>query len=215
MLFPLFQGIPVATFPEQYAKRFKEPLLKPNCGFEKVEELVESMNKLVYLGDDENGVKCIKPTLYRVEDWEKAQRRNGKTYSVAIVVPQRIQIHLEDMMQKYQDGLRMDMLLETYEKEYDERISLKDYGCMSVLEFCTVLKNIFNIEKLNDHNSTYFMVYPIWIKGMSPEPVAQVWESVKKRKELPTDLLFKIQKICFDHKTGIRVDMLQNAFEVT
>ena len=48
--------------------------MKPNCGFEKVEELVEAMDKLVYLGDDEKGVKCIKPTLYRVEDWEKAEQ---------------------------------------------------------------------------------------------------------------------------------------------
>ena len=189
--------------------------MKPNCGFEKVEELVESMDKLVYLGDDEKGVKCIKPTLYRVEDWEKAERRNGKTY-YPIVVPQRIRIQLEDMMQKYPNGLRMDMLLETYEKEYDERISLKTHGCMSVLEFCTVLKNIFNIEKLNEHNSSYFMLYPIWIKGMSPKPVAKIWENcVKKPKELPKDLLFKIQKVCFDHKTGIRLDLFQEVFEVS
>ena len=189
-------------------------MLKPNCGFEKVEELVESMDKLVYLGDDENGVKCIKPTLYRVEDWEKLRRSNGKTYNpIGIVVPQRIRIQLEDMMQKYPNGLRMDMLLETYEKEYDDRISLKTHGCMSVLEFCTVLKNIFNIEKLSDHNSSYFMLYPICIEGMTPEPAAQIWKR-KKPNDLPKDLLFKIQKICFDHKTGIMVDKLREVFEV-
>ena len=176
-----------------------------------MEELVESMDKLVYLGDDENGVKCIKPTLYRVEDWEKLRRRNGKTYDI-IVVPERIRIQLEDMMQKFPNGLRMDMLLETYEKEYDERISLKSYGCMSVLEFCTVLKNIFCIERLKDLNSTYFMIYPHWIRGS--EPVVQVWKS-KKPDDLPKDMFLKIQKICCENKNGIRVDMLRGVFEVT
>ena len=83
------------------------------------------MRKIVYVRDDTNGIKMVRPTYHRMQEWKiTKEENNGTTILGQPIIPQMVRTNLKDLIQNYSNGLRLELLGELYQKKYKEKLDV-------------------------------------------------------------------------------------------
>ena len=121
----ILQGIPLNEFADVYFKRFSKPIINKYSGFDNIDDLLEAMRKIVYVRDDTNGIKMVRPTYHRMQEWKiTKEENNGTTILGQPIIPQMVRTNLKDLIQNYSNGLRLELLGEIYQKKYKEKLDV-------------------------------------------------------------------------------------------
>ena len=83
------------------------------------------MRKIVYVRDDTNGIKMVRPTYHRMQEWKITKEENNDTTILGQpIIPQMVRTNLKDLIQNYSNGLRLELLGEIYQKKYKEKLDV-------------------------------------------------------------------------------------------
>lgn len=150
------------------------------------------------------------------QEWKKNRTLRDEWEEGRPVIPAMTRHNLKELISKYPDGLRMDLLNDKYKQKFKEEIRFRLFGCQSVLEMCLLLTDIFKIPKKKSVTSPH-MLFPIILTPMPSlkEQMKQIIAEEVLNVKLPTDIADKIQILLSRHNTkGLDVKCFSQGFKV-
>ena len=155
----MLQGVRLTDFASIYRSKYNETLSA--FGFGNVLDLLSSLTDVLTLKQSSSGIFYAYPKNGQAKSAKpKNTTPTTSSSSKPRVVSEEIIKSLKHCIGKYPDGIEVTDFLTTYRASENSNFEFSNYGCQSMMQFCTIFSDIFKVEKKSPDPRHDWVLFP-------------------------------------------------------
>ena len=153
------QGVRLTDFASIYRSKYNETL--STHGYGNILDVLSNLTDVLTLKQSNTGIFYAYPKGAQAgSTTSKSVTQTAPSPPKPKVVSEEIIKSLKKCIDNYPDGIEVTDFLTTYRASENSNFEFSNYGCQSMMQFCTIFTDIFKVEKKSPDPRHDWVLFP-------------------------------------------------------